>query len=139
MILIIILVVLILLGFIIYYNYTKEKFAGLNNLSSDETEDDISDTNLTSTTEQGFLSKYIRRSLIFIFLFILLSTNLMALAVSLQCNKQSNIFFKLASGLFAFMFGILYLIFNYYMYRVKVNNKPCIICRNDIFGLSAPQ
>ena len=37
------------------------------------------------------------------------------------------------------LFGILYLIFNYYMYRVKVNNKPCVICKDNVFGLSTSE
>jgi hypothetical protein len=98
---------------------------------------DTTDTSATSNSE--FFGTYLKRSLLYIFLFLLLTVNLIALSVSLQCNKESNIFYKMASGLFAFMFGILYLIFNYYMYRVKVNNKPCIICKDDVFGLSTSE
>jgi hypothetical protein len=92
-------------------------------------------TNSTESTESKFY-KYFQRAIIFILIFLLLTTNIIALSVSLQCNKGSNIFYKIASGMFAFMFGIIYLIFNYLMYRVNVNNDPCVICRNNIFSLS---
>jgi len=124
MILIFILII-ITLGIIGLYRYRKKK-EKFNDSDSD-------------IPEKSFFGKFMNRSLIFIFLFILLSTNLLALSVSLQCNKENNIFFKIASGMFAFMFGILYLIFNYYMYRIKVNNKPCVLCRNDIFDISVPE
>ena len=124
MILIFILII-ITFGIIGLYRYRKKK-EKFNDSDSD-------------IPEKSFFGKFMNRSLIFIFLFILLSTNLLALSVSLQCNKENNIFFKIASGMFAFMFGILYLIFNYYMYRIKVNNKPCVLCRNDIFDISVPE
>lgn len=79
---------------------------------------------------------YIYNSFIFIFVFFLFTTNLIALSISLQCNRSQSIFYKLASGVFAFMFGILYIIMNYYMYRIKMNNDPCIICRKNIFAFS---
>jgi len=83
------------------------------------------------------ITKYMSKGMIFIFVFLLMTVNLIALSISLQCNSGSgSIFYKLASALFAFMFGILYLIFNYYMYRIKVNNRPCVICRTNIFDLS---
>jgi hypothetical protein len=81
------------------------------------------------------ISKYVKRALIFILIFLLLSINLIALSVSLQCNSGENVFYKIASAMFAFMFGILYLIFNYYMYRVNKNNDPCTICKTNIFPL----
>ena len=71
-----------------------------------------------------------------VFIFLLLTTNLFALSLSLQCNESANIMYKITSGLFAFMFGILYIIFNYYMYRVK-QGKPSDICRDNIFRLTS--
>jgi len=108
-------------------------------LSTETFQDSILDTAEKDTSNTEFFGTYMKRALLYIFLFLLLTVNLIALSVSLQCNKESNIFYKIASGLFAFMFGILYLIFNYYMYRVKVNNKPCIICKDDVFGLSTSE
>ena len=129
MIFIITLIVIIL----ILYFYKK--------LSTESFQDSILETatSADTTTKTEFFGTYMKRALLYIFLFILLTVNLIALSVSLQCNKESNIFYKIASGLFAFMFGILYLIFNYYMYRVKVNNKPCVICKDNVFGLSTSE
>lgn len=79
--------------------------------------------------------RYMSRSLIFIFIFLLFTVNLVALSVSLQCNKGKTLLVKIASGTFAFMFGILYLIINYYLFRIKENNDPCVICSKNIFGL----
>ena len=97
-----------------------------------------SNTNNIETSENSSLSnisKYVKRAFIFILIFLLLSINLIALSVSLQCNSGEHVFYKIASAMFAFMFGILYLIFNYYMYRVNKNNNPCTICKTNIFPL----
>ena len=89
----------------------------------------------SNETSESKIYKYLKRSVIFILVFLLLTTNIIALSVSLQCNKGTNIFYKIASAMFAFMFGIIYLIFNYLMYRVNINNDPCLICKNNIFSL----
>ena len=110
----------------------EEKQHHLTNENSDSYNGDDSD----KIDESNSTYRYISKAIIFFFIFVLLTVHLIALSVSLQCNKDSNIFYKLASGLFAFMFGILYLIVNYYMCRIKVNNDPCIICKTNIFSLS---
>lgn len=83
-----------------------------------------------------FFGNYIYKSLIFVFVFCLFTINLIAVSISLQCNKKTdaNIFFKISSAVFAFMFGIFYIIINYYMYRVQILNNPCVICNTNIFG-----
>jgi hypothetical protein len=90
----------------------------------------MGDTNSTSFIGRLFatLSKYISKSLIFLFMLVLFITNLIALSLSIKCNKSEGIMFKLASGLYAFMFGILYIFMNYYMYRIKLKQYPCQIC-----------
>ena len=98
------------------------------------TEDNSNDTTTTSVSAK--LANYLSKGSLFLFFFLLLTVNLVALSISLQCNVGSgNILYKIASGMFAFMFGILYIIFNYYMYRIKVNNKPCVICRTNLFEM----
>ena len=120
MVIIFILVAIILAVFVVYkYKYKKEGF----------------NSNSNTSTQDSFFNLYVSRILIFLLVFFLLSTNLFAVAVSLQCNKELELPYKIASAMFAFMFGILYLIFNYYMYRVQVNNNPCVICRKDVFSL----
>lgn len=95
----------------------------------------MSDNNETSFLGRFFerFSYYLMKSFIFIFLLVLFITNLLALSLSIKCNKNEPILFKVASGLYAFMFGILYIFINYYLYRVQIKNNPCIICGNP-FG-----
>ena len=92
----------------------------------------MSDNNESSFLGRFFenLSYYIMKSFVFIFLLVLFITNLLALSLSIKCNKNEPILFKIASGLYAFMFGILYIFINYYLYRVQIKNNPCIICGN---------
>lgn len=82
----------------------------------------------------NFFGKYVYKSFIFTFVFLLFTINIIAVSISLQCNKNEGIFFKISSALFAFMFGIFYIIMNYYMYRVQIMNNPCVICNTKIFG-----
>jgi len=110
---------------------TQKSKEGLENTSKSSKET----TETTENSSLSNLSKYLKRAFLFILIFLLLSINLIALSVSLQCNSAENIFYKISSAMFAFMFGILYLIFNYYIYRVNKNNDPCTICKNNIFPL----
>lgn len=85
--------------------------------------------------EVNSITDVITKSGIFIFIFLLFVFNLMAVSISLQCNREQGILFKVSSTLFAFMFGILYILVNYLMYRVKLKGYPCDICSNDPFPL----
>lgn len=73
---------------------------------------------------------YLKKSLIFIILFVIFVVNLCALSLSIKCNKSEGLLFKISSGIYAFMFGILYILINYYMYRIKMKNYPC----NNVCG-----
>jgi len=74
---------------------------------------------------------YLKKSIIFILIFSIFVINLCALSLSIKCNKSEGLFFKVSSGLYAFMFGILYILINYYMYRIKMKNYPCDhVCGN---------
>ena len=75
-----------------------------------------------------FLFKFLNKGFIFIIIFFIFCGNLFALTLSLQCNKSSPIHKKLLSACFAFMFGFLYIIMNFYMYRIQSLGYPCIIC-----------
>lgn len=76
----------------------------------------------------NYIWKLIYKSGIFLFIFVVFVTNLTAVSISLQCNNNETFFYKIASALFAFMFGILYIFMNYYYYRITLNDYPCIIC-----------
>lgn len=73
----------------------------------------------------NYITYYIKKSAIFVLIFILFVTNLLAVSLSLKCNKNESVIFKAASALYAFMFGILYIVVNYYMYRIKIKRFPC--------------
>ena len=129
-------IIIVLLITIIMYLIYKIKFKEQFKTDSNTTTTPTSNTTSITLIPES-ITKYMSKGVIFIFVFLLMTVNLIALSISLQCNSGSgSIFYKIASALFAFMFGILYLIFNYYMYRIKVNNRPCVICRTNIFDLS---
>lgn len=59
----------------------------------------------------------------FLLVFIILTINFLALSVSLQCNRgKPN---KLASAIYAFFFGPIYLIVNYYSVRLMSKGESC--------------
>ena len=59
----------------------------------------------------------------FLLLFIILTTNFLALSVALQCNKGTQR--QTPVALFAFFFGPVYLIVHYYFIRVVSEGKDC--------------
>ena len=75
------------------------------------------------------------KSFIYIFLFFLFTMNFLAVSLALQCNKHRSLLFKSSSALFAFMFGFLYIIINYFMYRVNLKKNPCNICSDNPFPI----
>lgn len=101
--------------------------------NTDKEIDDKGDGAINRTL--SFFGHYLYKSFVFIFVFCLFVTNLIAVSVSLQCNKDETVFFKITSAVFASMFGIFYIIVNYYLYRVGMNNNPCIICNTNIFKI----
>jgi|TARA_B110000285_G_C14542218_1_gene345496 hypothetical protein len=98
----------------------------------------MSNSENTANTEDSFFSTffnyvnyYLKKSFIFILIFAIFVINLSALSLSIKCNKSEGIFFKISSALYAFMFGILYILINYYMYRIKMKNYACDhVCGN---------
>ena len=81
--------------------------------------------------------KYVRRFTLYLVMFIILTSSLFALSISLQCSRNKGLFFRIASGVFAFCFGIMYIFLNYYYYRVKVKGDigDCYFCKKDPFTL----
>ena len=84
---------------------------------------------------EGILYKNFKRGLIFFFVFIIFSINLFSVSLALQCNAGKNILYRISSALFAFMFGFLYIIMNYLMFRVNLKNNPCEICSDLPFPI----
>ena len=75
----------------------------------------------------NYITYYIKKIKLglFVLIFILFVTNLLAVSLSLKCNKNESVIFKAASALYAFMFGISRIVVNYYMYRIKIKRFPC--------------
>ena len=84
--------------------------------------------------DKGFFSRYMSRGLMLFVVFFILAVNFFALSIALQCNKDENIIKRFFIGLFAFMFSFLYIIFSYYMFRVK-KGEVCNMCSNNPFPL----
>jgi len=81
----------------------------------------------------GLLRKNFEYSLIFIFTFIVFVMNFIAVSISLQCNQDKSLMVKISSAMFAFMFGFLYIVINYFMYRVNLKGTACTICSDNPF------
>lgn len=71
------------------------------------------------------------------FLFIFLSINFLGLSVALNCNANSSIGNKIGAALFGFFFGFIYLLLNYYTYRVLTLKKVCIMNKERLFPFTA--
>tara|TARA_B100000902_G_C27038943_1_gene778334 strand:- start:187 stop:543 length:357 start_codon:yes stop_codon:yes gene_type:complete len=89
-------------------------------------------TPLEEETSQ-FLMKNFEYSLIFLFTFIIFVMNFIAVSISLQCNQDKSLIVKISSAMFAFMFGFLYILINYFMYRVNLKGNACAICSDNPF------
>ena len=82
--------------------------------------------------DKKFLSKYVSTGLMLVIVFFILCVNFFALSLALQCNKEENAISRAFIGLFAFMFSFLYIIFSYYMFRVR-KGEVCNICTDNPF------
>lgn len=82
------------------------------------------------------LNTYIKKALIYVLVFILFTLNLIALSISLQCNRGRYLSYRIVSAIFAFLFGLIYIMFNYLQYRVKIKGNPCTLCGDMPFPIS---
>lgn len=64
------------------------------------------------------LNNYSSSLFLYGILFFVLTFNFVAMSVSLHVNINEPFSKKLGSAIFAFMFGLIYLLFNYYLYYV---------------------
>ena len=63
----------------------------------------------------------------------MLTLNFLGLSVSLNCNADNEFFQRIVSAIFAFFFGFVYLIINYYTYKVLSQGKICKMDRDKLF------
>jgi hypothetical protein len=90
-----------------------------------------SDPNTVSWKDQ--LNDYVILFLKYLFLVAILTLNFLGLSVSLNCNADQELFTRVVSAIFAFFFGFVYLIINYYTYKVLSQGKMCKMNREKLF------
>ena len=66
-------------------------------------------------------------------LFIVLTLNFLGLSVALNCNLHASTPTKIGAAIFAFFFGFIYLLLNYYTYRVLTLKKVCKMDTQRLF------
>ena len=86
-----------------------------------------------AVTWQDQLSDYGILVLKYLFLVVILTLNFLGLSVSLNCNADEEMFKRILSAIFAFFFGFVYLIINYYTYKVLSQGKICKMNREKLF------
>ena len=87
----------------------------------------------TCSRYASILPNYWKILLRYSFFFVLLTINFISLSVSLNCNKGKPRFVKLASAMYAFFFGFIYLFVNYYLFRVKGGQGVCEFDQDNMF------
>ena len=76
---------------------------------------------------------YIKKFLFYLFLLVLFSFNLIAVAISLSVNRGTSLPWKIMSAIYAFFFSIIYILINYRHYRLDIKKEVNTICPNNPF------
>lgn len=92
---------------------------------------DLTQDKPVSATEH--VSAFIRTGLKMIVVFTILTANFVGLSLALNCNIAAAFPRKIAAALFGFFFGMVYLIVNYYSYRVMTLGKICRLDKKRMF------
>jgi hypothetical protein len=122
-------------------NKKKEKEKFNSTTAPTSTYEDIIDTlsvspsasDPSAVTWQDQLNDYIILFLKYAFVVVLLTLNFLGLSVSLNCNADQEMATRIISAIFAFFFGFVYLIVNYYTYKVMTQGKICKMNREKLF------
>ena len=95
----------------------------------------ISERDAIQYNKSMYLFKlYLKKFLFYGLVFALVSFNLIAVAVSMSCSLGENFVYRIASAIYAFLFGIIYLLINYKYYRLRVGGS-CVIQPNNPFAI----
>lgn len=88
-------------------------------------------------TSVEVISHYLLRFFVYFCIFILFTMNFVAVSIALQTNRSKSLPFKLLSATYAFFFGFMYIIFNYYFYKVIVKGEGgrIYLCGEDPFPI----
>ena len=89
------------------------------------------------STRNYKLTDHIQQSLIICgkygLLVAVLTLNFLGLSVALNCNVNEELGKRILSGIFAFFFGFVYLLINYYTFRVMIRGKVCPMNKDKLF------
>mgnify|MGYP005997475789 CR=1 FL=1 len=119
-------------------NQTKEKFSKSTSFEDviDVLSVSPSASNQDSITFQDQFTDYLLLFIKYAFLVSILTLNFLGLSVSLNCNVDQELSQRIISAIFAFFFGFVYLIINYYTYKVLGEGKICKMNRDKLFPFS---
>jgi len=119
-------------------NQTKEKFSKSTSFEDviDVLSVSPSASNQDSITFQDQFTDYLLLFIKYAFLVSILTLNFLGLSVSLNCNADQELSHRILSAIFAFFFGFVYLIINYYTYKVLGEGKICKMDRDKLFPFS---
>ena len=116
---------------------TKDKFADTSTPSTYEDVITFLSVSPTAgdnpTTFSDKLQDYFILVIKYGFLVVLLTLNFLGLSVSLNCNADQEFAMRVISAIFAFFFGFVYLIINYYTYKVLGEGKICKMNKDKLF------
>jgi hypothetical protein len=80
-----------------------------------------------------YISKYLELAFKYGIMVALICMNFIALSLSLNCNVGEEFFKRIASAIFAFFFGFIYILVNYYTYRVMSKGQICKMNKEKLF------
>lgn len=133
----------------------KEKFADNNDDDADKDLVDFLRVSVEDNESEGYVplhkreydsesqrySTYFFKYLELVFKYglmvILMCMNFIALSLSLNCNAGEEFFKRIASAIFAFFFGFIYILVNYYTYRVMSKGQICKMNKEKLFPFNA--
>lgn len=101
---------------------------GLNALRLDQKKHSTTEYNLSDYII-GFTSIFAKSILVV----LILTINMTALSIALNCNVNSSLPMKYGSGILAFFFGIVYLMVNYYSFRLLTKRELCEFDKTTLF------
>jgi hypothetical protein len=89
----------------------------------------IGQTYTSTDRVYNFISVVLKLS----FMFVMLTLNFLGLSVALNCNINSSVGRKFGVALYGFFFGPIYLMLNYYTYRVLTLKQVCRFDKERLF------
>jgi hypothetical protein len=79
------------------------------------------------------VQQYIITCFKYLLVVIIFTCNFLGLSVALNCNINEDLGKRIISGIFAFLFGFIYLLVNYYTFRVLIKGNICPMNPTKLF------